>query len=594
MEDLVVVSKLKNITFFIPSHQRGYRWREANVIALLSDFKEFIEQGKLEPNKGKVYCLQPLAITPYEENTYCVEDGQQRLTTLYLLIKYLFGSNNNFYSFDFESDPEKLRKKFIENDVIDENYKQLSDINFFHMAWAYQTIKTWFESGEGKGFEKDFKELLNASEKENSLQFIWYEISKDKARKVFRDLNYGKIRLTGSDLIKALLLSKDNGLSEEQRIIISTQLDEMSQRLSDDRFWFVFQHHDPLYHSDRLDFLFNLTEKVSDDEFKHYHFKSFEYFVKAKKNNTLYEEWLKARKMYHTLNDLYENPFVYHYLGFLVYLSGNTSKNSFPLYDWIKKYQSTTKIRFIIELRKSIKTKVGLTDIELEKVEYSDREKVRSILLLHNIETILQKYRIMRKRFGLQRAYEQFPFDLLHRQKWDIEHLASQTDNPLKSEKEWNEWVSSTKTDYPQLLSSTEAEKDEDIKKIIIFYEKYISKVEGARSRDDFKDLYKLIVEKIDKDLKEDKVKFKDGIGNLVLLDSHTNRSFHNSLYPTKRKIIIESSAYIPICTKQVFTKFYNTTPSVKMNAWTQTDYNKYLDDLKKRLFFYLTPQNKQ
>lgn len=595
MEDLIPISKLKGITFFIPSHQRGYRWREENVIAMLSDFKEFIAQGKSDDSKGRVYCLQPLAITPNGNDSYCVEDGQQRLTTLYLLIKYLFEDDNHFYSFEFESDQNNRRKNFMENGVIDENYKQFSDINFFHIAWAYQTIKKWFESGDGKGLENDFKVLLNALEKENSLQFIWYEISKENARKVFRDLNYGKIRLTGSDLIKALLLSKDNGLSNEQRIVISTQLDEMSQRLSDNRFWFVFQHHAPLYHSDRLDFLFNLTEKVSDDEYKHYPYKAFEAFAKAKKNNCLYEEWQKARKMYHNLEDFYENPFIYHYIGFLVFLSGNTSKSTFPLYDWIKKYQSTTKIRFVIELRKSIKAKIGLTGIEIEKVEYSDREKVRSILLLHNIETVLLQYRTMRKRLGLQREFEQFPFDLLHRQNWDIEHLASQTDNPLKSEKEWNEWIDSTKTDYPSLFkSSLNKDSSEETNRILILYNKYISKKVGNRNRDDFKDLYKLIVESIDKELGEEKVKFKDGIGNLVLLDRHTNRSYHNSLYPTKRKTIIESNAYIPICTKRVFTKFYNTTPSVRMNAWTQTDYDFYLKDIMNTLYFYLSPQYKQ
>ena len=192
MEDLIPISKLKGITFFIPSHQRGYRWREENVIAMLSDFKEFIAQGKSDDSKGRVYCLQPLAITPNGNDSYCVEDGQQRLTTLYLLIKYLFEDDNHFYSFEFESDQNNRRKNFMENGVIDENYKQFSDINFFHIAWAYQTIKKWFESGDGKGLENDFKVLLNALEKENSLQFIWYEISKENARKVFRDLNYGK------------------------------------------------------------------------------------------------------------------------------------------------------------------------------------------------------------------------------------------------------------------------------------------------------------------------------------------------------------------------------------------------------------------
>ena len=61
----------------------------------------------------------------------------------------------------------------------------------------------------------------------------------------------------------------------------------------------------------------------------------------------------------------------------------------------------------------------------------------------------------------------------------------------------------------------------------------------------------------------------KNNIGNLVLLDKHTNRSFHNSLFPRKRRIVIMADGlasendieqnvvrqFIPICTKQYFTK---------------------------------------
>jgi len=591
MEDLISISELKNKIFFIPSHQRGYRWREENVTALLSDFKEFLESGeqstKVQDNDQenvRVYCLQPLAVTNMGGNIYCVEDGQQRLTTLYLLIKYLFGKTEEFYSFIFESDNDGQRKKFLEDDVDKEDYKQLSDINFYHMAWAYQTISTWFGSGDGKGWEEKFKKLLSAKQNEDSIQFIWYKISKDKARTVFRDLNYGKIRLTGSDLIKALLLSKDNGLTENQRVVISTQLDEISQTLSDDRFWFVFQHHDPIYHSDRLDFLFNLTERVSDDEYKHYPFRAFESFVAAKRKNFLYDEWLEVRNMYYNLKDFYEDPFVYHYLGYLVYLSGETSKTSFPLYDWINKYQSQTKMQFLINLKKSIKNRIALSENELETIDYSNRPRVRSILLLHNIETILLRYRTMKKHIGLQMAFEQFPFDLLHRQKWDIEHLASQTDNPLKSEIEWNEWISSTKADYEELF-----EGSEETNKILLLYNNYFKKAEGSRSRDVFKDLYKTIVETIDERLGSDKVIYKDGLGNLVLLDSHTNRSFHNSLYPKKRRVIIRSETYVPICTKQVFMKYYNTSSNIKMNAWTQSDYNCYLNDIKEKLSCYIS-----
>ena len=74
-----------------------------------------------------------------------------------------------------------------------------------------------------------------------------------------------------------------------------------------------------------------------------------------------------------------------------------------------------------------------------------------------------------------------------------------------------------------------------------------------------------------------------------MLLDEVTNKSFHNALFPTKRRIIISASgqqldtldhevrlAYIPPCTKAAFMKFYNTQPSVSLIQWTETDVKEY------------------
>ena len=69
----------------IPDYQRGYKWTEANVLALLNDINGF-EQA----NASQFYCLQNITITKIEgENYYNVIDGQQRLTTLFILLSYL-------------------------------------------------------------------------------------------------------------------------------------------------------------------------------------------------------------------------------------------------------------------------------------------------------------------------------------------------------------------------------------------------------------------------------------------------------------------------------------------------------------------------
>lgn len=66
-------------SFYIPSYQRGYRWSETEVVRLLDDIYQ---------NGKKNYCLQPVVVRK-KEDQYELIDGQQRLTTLYLIYKYM-------------------------------------------------------------------------------------------------------------------------------------------------------------------------------------------------------------------------------------------------------------------------------------------------------------------------------------------------------------------------------------------------------------------------------------------------------------------------------------------------------------------------
>ena len=93
--EVMAVSQLLNMKFFVPSYQRGYRWTEQEVRDLLEDINDF---GKKEKKRGEFYCLQPLvvrAMTEQEKQANELEvgdtwyeaiDGQQRLTTIYLIL----------------------------------------------------------------------------------------------------------------------------------------------------------------------------------------------------------------------------------------------------------------------------------------------------------------------------------------------------------------------------------------------------------------------------------------------------------------------------------------------------------------------------
>jgi hypothetical protein len=74
-------------------------------------------------------------------------------------------------------------------------------------------------------------------------------------------------------------------------------------------------------------------------------------------------------------------------------------------------------------------------------------------------------------------------------------------------------------------------------------------------------------------------------------LDSETNRGYKNAVFPLKRKTIInrdKSGVFIPICTKNVFLKYFSEYPP-KISFWTQDDREKYEADLFKVLNNYIT-----
>lgn len=121
-------------SFYIPSYQRGYRWSETEVVRLLDDIYQ---------NGKKNYCLQPVVVRK-KEDQYELIDGQQRLTTLYLIYKYMKNVNPFFNepAFTLSYQTRDQSEEFLK--TLDMT-KQDDNIDFWFIAKAYNTIKEWFE-----------------------------------------------------------------------------------------------------------------------------------------------------------------------------------------------------------------------------------------------------------------------------------------------------------------------------------------------------------------------------------------------------------------------------------------------------------------
>ena len=569
----------ESVTFIIPYLQRAYKWKEKQAKQMLEDFSEFLKQEKT------YYCMQPLAVVKTEDNKYELLDGQQRLTTLLILWRILFEDNkeNTFYPYIFEYERDSSesntllnRYSFItESDEIKKGEHR--NIDEYYMSKVYGAIKQYFIDNSDNQKE-DFKKLLKGEGKH--ILFLWYEVNEEEKHTTFANLNSGKIELTCSELIKAILLSDDNKESSDNnglpdKSLVAAQYAEMEEAFNDDRLWYMLQTDEPLYNGSRMDLLFNMVLNISQKTYEADPKSAF-YEVYTEKKVDLSKFWKDCRAYFVRIMDLYKNPYTYHYIGYLTYIKDNNKID-----DWVKAYKELGLKGCIEQMKSKVRGSISGLD-DLEKITYSNTSKttLRKIFILHNIQTILIHYEAIKTaNLGLRFSYEQFPFELLYSQKWDIEHIASLTDNPLTKQKDREDWIASAKADYPEIF----AQRPELNNEIDLF--------EKDSKTEKFTHIYNEIVGSAESNSPQN----KDGLGNLVLLDRHTNRSYHNSLYKRKRKIILAASnidnqnkeyqvTYIPRCTLNVFLKTYNTGLKVKLGEWTQDDYDKYLGDLKEKL----------
>ena len=193
--ELKSVRELLEMKFFIPSYQRGYRWTEQQVKDLLNDIWEFSKKKKTEK---EFYCLQPLVVKRKEENilksikaansieevetllkgSWEVIDGQQRLTTLYILLSELGVKNPFFLKYETRDGSERYLNNI--NDLEKDN-----NIDYQHIFQSNKVITDWFSSDKEKILEFRGNLLDN-------VKFIWYESIAEDPVKVFTRLNIGK------------------------------------------------------------------------------------------------------------------------------------------------------------------------------------------------------------------------------------------------------------------------------------------------------------------------------------------------------------------------------------------------------------------
>ncbi|MEA3316324.1 MAG: DUF262 domain-containing protein [Campylobacterota bacterium] len=549
--NITSINQLLKLEFFIPSFQRGYRWNENQVNDLLEDIWEFFNISNKE--EGEFYCLQPI-IVKKENSRYRLIDGQQRITTIYLILSYLefYMQRYKYDKFKIEYETRTDSKNYLEKIQNIESINE-DNVDYYYMSQAFLYIKKWFEEYPEREIDF-FNTLIKINLKDgkdiaNNVRVIWYEIldSEDEIE-VFTRINSGKIPLTNAELIKALFLNSKNFINEEKhikQIEISKEWDEIEYTLQNDELWsFISKDKD---YPTRIEMIFELlANENSSDKYA-----TYRYFTKQK---NIVDIWStnddNIKKIFLSFKYWFENRKLYHLIGFLI------STNIKSIEDIYKDFRTKTKTEFEKTLYISIINSINLENID--QLEYGqDSNHIQKILLLFNIATILNN----------KDSYIRFSFDKFNNEKWSLEHIHAQQDKGLQSSEARNTWLVESKK---QLEIIEEVNNEEVIQNIKLLLSK--EKIEA----EEFQEVQNQVINIFG----EAEV---DTIDNLALLTVGVNSSLSNSVFPIKRQILKQKDTqgeFIPICTKNVFLKYYSNDIK-NIYFWSKEDRESYLKEMK-------------
>ena len=602
LQELTVDDIMKDsISFCIPSFQRGYRWGEDKkkqkneVIQLLEDIYEACK-GDEEAS----YFLQPIVVNKKKDIYYLI-DGQQRITTLFLIYKFLDLTKN--ISIEYQNESRQGSKEFLEK--LNKETKD-NNIDFYHIYNAYECIKNWFENNEN--LREEFHSYF-----QKNVKMIWYQLNSEnndkQMEKLFTDLNAGKIRLTNAELVKALFLqtSDKNNLTRERQNEISFQWIEIERELRNEEFWYFLTNDDPDDYPTRIDLILNMM--VEDGEGEYNTFYQLQEQVKNLQENhienPLWFLWTKIYSNYQLLREWFFNVDTYNIIGYLIAAGTKNVKDIFKLYkeeDKNKNRVLKTKNKFKEKLNEWIKESIKLDEKVNSYLDWdyeNTPEKIKRFLLLFNVISIgkFNKDNINKERFPFNK-YKKKTSDENASVFWSLEHIDPQhpeDECPLSKREQWQEWIKNQKELFEILWkekypneSDNSYETNKDDKETKKFFNEIYN---GKMKKEDITEnvfkkcrnwiLYYLNNKNIDNGQRE----YLHRIDNMALLCTNHNAALSNSLFYSKRSKIIEMDKrgeYIPFCTKMVFYKYYidDATENIRWDKKSRYYYLKAYCDV--------------
>lgn len=551
--------------FLVPAYQRGYRWGKDEVSRLLDD---------IWASEGKPYYLQPVVVKARPDARWELIDGQQRLTTLYLIFQFMenqgLQSAGAGYSMEYET--RKGSHSFL---LAPDSDQRSANIDFHHIYGAYERISEWFE---GFGHRKQWAANRLYDYLFETVKVIWYEApSHLDSIALFTRLNVGRIPLTDAELVKALVLAKfrdrtDHADKSEQ---VAAQWDSFERELRAPEVWsFVTGKSDEEATHIGL-VLDTLADRVAGRPTGrhrplYYTFETLCPVIEQDPQNF----WDQVVSLHSLILGWYEDRDLFHKVGYLVAVGT-------PFADLVQMASGLTKGRLQEVLDSKIRDRLGLTAEELGDLDYENNGgKCSQVLLLMNVETVRHRD-----------TSERYSFRSHAMGAWSLEHIHAQNAREMKrDEKLWAQWLRLHR-DALEGLDDLEPIRRRDLVGEIDQLLEVLADSRKTGNRDHFGKV-KEDVEAAFSASRSGEEAGVHALDNLALLSSGDNSALSNSTFEVKRREIIKrdkAGLYIPPSTRNVFMKYYTESEFQQLHYWGVVDRDDYLKAIQEALSPYLS-----
>ena len=547
--------------FFVPDYQRGYRWDASDVSRLLNDLSE---------SNGQNYSLQPVVVKLRSEgeneqlHEWELIDGQQRLTSLFLLFEYMrrngLAGRGAPYRLKYETRPKSA--EYLNDPDPSRSHE---NIDFYHFHQANSAIHRWFQR-HGDEHRQSYIAGNLLKFLYESVRIIWYQVpsTTQNVRAIFTRLNVGRIPLTDAELIRAALLSSIT-VSDRAREI-AAQWDGIERDLHQKEIWgFVsgepkneIEEKYPTRISLLLDTVADQKVKPPDGKRPPYHtFDTLKEWIEG--NPTGF--WSEAVALHAQILGWFEHPVKYNNIGFLL-----VGKTRFGIGEIIREARNKRKSEFESYLNKCIGEAIHMTQDELEELRYETSQgktSLQQVLLLMNVKTA-------------SKAQQRFPFYRHSGPLWSLEHIHAQNADSLNTKEQWQTWLEEHKKVLPIVEYDENSTEASQLRRDI---EAALSTLSGNSAKGyvkaDFETLSGRVLRLLSKSDEPD-----HRIQNMALLSREDNSRLSNAVFEVKRQIILEldrEGEYIPICTRNVFLKYYADADAQHPHFWGDKDKASYL-----------------